>query len=125
MSESAPEKERDCHVVGPLATPNGRIFLCPVCDDDRVTNVDSDTALCTAEWLTGQQLSNKDTSCTCFETSPFADDKDVSDRERRYFYYRTIARLLGAQGCRVRLPQCVTDRIEELHGASKTGFKER
>ena len=46
---------------------------------------------------------------------------------RRYFHYRTIAKLLGATGGRTKLPKCVQDRIAEMYGdqvgaATKVGY---
>ena len=39
----------------------------------------------------------------------------MTNKNRRYFYYRSVAPLLGATGRRVQLPSCVEDKIEELH----------
>ena len=46
----------------------------------------------------------------------------VRCEQRRFFYYRTVAKLLGGGGKRVDLPFCVKEKIESLHGDSTTGF---
>ena len=49
---------------------------------------------------------------------------------RRYFYYKTIAKRLGAKGkfARAKLPSCVYKEIEKLHprevgGPAKVGYR--
>ena len=45
----------------------------------------------------------------------------MTDKNRRYFMYRTLAPLLGAAGRRVQLPCCVEDKIEDLYPTSAEG----
>lgn len=109
------------YVVGPEWSNEKWIFLCPECDDDRVTGVPPEVErLCTVDWLEGQLLSGDKLlgfrSCYCFETDPLEDKEDATDRERRFFYYRTVAFKLGGGGRRVDLPLCVMAerRIERV-----------
>ena len=84
---------------------------------------------CVAEWLEGLRLVDGSDECDCFSTDPFppADFPHVRNNKRRYFHYRTIAKLLGATGGRTKLPKCVQDRIAEMYGdqvgaATKVGY---
>ena len=130
MAESSAQR---LHVVGPERVSNKWIFLCPACDADRLTSQpsqDDTVVLCTTEWLRGEHLRGDervgDRSCYCFETDPYEGEGGTEiDNKRRFFYYTTVARLLGGAGKRVDLPICVKDRIEELYGASRTGFRDR
>lgn len=117
------------HVVGPVRSARHWVFLCPVCDDDRVTGVEGAPIVCTTEWLRGQELEVADEdlgtrTALCWETDPFEDDPSALPKNRRFFHYTTIARLLGGTGRRVQLPGCVEDKIQDLYGESKTGFKD-
>ena len=46
----------------------------------------------------------------------------ATNANRRFFYYRTLAILLGGSGTRVDLPPCVKEFISELWGDSVTGY---
>lgn len=114
------------HVVGPLRSSRKWVFLCPECDDDRVTGLDGARRRCTTDWLEGQLLSGDagygERSCYAWQTDPYEGVSEVSNKERRYFYYHTVALLLGGSGRRVDLPACVKEKIEELFGKSEVGF---
>lgn len=116
------------HVVGPLQHGETWVFLCPTCDDDRLTDLPAAAdRQCTTDWLTGQLLAGDsrlgNRSCHCWHTDPYEGEK-ASGKQRRFFHYRTIAFLLGAApGQRVDLPGCVKDKIEELFGESLVGFR--
>lgn len=117
-----PEGAAGVFVVGPLRVDNHLVFLCPVCDTADVVGVDGATAQCTTTWLHGQELQWDDRDWICFETDPF-EGEHVALKRKRFFYYSAVARALGAVGQRVKLPVCVTDKIQTLHGASETGFQ--
>ena len=81
-----------------------------------------------------QQLSGIDAVCWCWESDPFptGDYPDKLPKERRYFHYFHIARLLGVKGeqKRAKLPKCVTGQIASMYpdeqGAkTKVGYKQR
>ena len=79
---------------------------------------------CTAEELVGVELRDHDgVSCECLVTDPFppAQWPLKTNKNRRFFLYTTIARLLGATGSRnrVRLPTCVQAAISERYGESE------
>lgn len=115
-------------MVGPLLHGEKWVLLCPTCDDDRLTDLPAiPERLCTTEWLEGEVLQGDaklgHRTCECWRTDPY-DGEDASGKQRRFFHYRTIAILLGAQpGQRVDLPGCVKDKIEELYGESQVGFQ--
>ena len=91
--------------------------------------------VCVCEWLTGQMLSMDDPgqsyAAPCWQAEKFfpADEWPSTNSERRYFYYRTIAKKLGAEGAynRIKLPDCVYEKVERLHPRGpqekKVGFK--
>lgn len=110
------------HVVGPEGVAGKWVFLCPVCDDDRVTGLDGAERVCTAQWLHGQLLRGDkkvgNRTCYCFQSDPFEGETSVKNDQRRYFHYRVIALKLGGAGRRVDLPGCVREKVEELYGES-------
>lgn len=116
------------HVAGPFRRRGKWLLLCPVCDDDELSGLDGAARTCTSEWLAGQLLRGDagfgERTCYAFETDPYESVPDATEKQRRYFYYHTVSRLLGSTGRRVDLPGCVKDRIEDLHGESTTGFKD-
>ena len=50
-----PVPEEAIHVVGPVRGNRHWHFLCPVCDNDRVTGIADSEVVCTTEWLEGRQ----------------------------------------------------------------------
>ena len=114
------------HVIGPYYDRELKRFAfdCPVCDGHGGA-----VAECTAEWLIGRRLVDREASCDCFERDPFpaATFPRKQMRNRRFFHYSTIAKLLGAtgQGHRAALPRCVLAKIEKLYGDSEVGFRSR
>lgn len=116
------------HVVGPVRSARHWVFMCPVCDDDRVTGLEGAQVVCTTEWLQGQELELEDIdgarTAICWETDPFEGDSSALPKHRRFFHYKTIARLLGGQGRRVQLPGCVEDKVQSLYGESEVGFRD-
>lgn len=116
------------HVAGPLLHRDKWVLLCPQCDDDQLTDLPPEAErLCTTEWLDGELLQGDaklgHRQCQCWRTDPF-EGEVASGAQKRFFHYRTIAILLGAQpGQRVDLPGCVKLKIEELYGDSQVGFR--
>lgn len=110
------------HVVGPERSASRWIFLCPVCDADRVELGEAETPECTTSWLDGRALQFDGVDWTCWERGAL-DDRDLSDKQKRFLCYSAIARELGAVGRRVDLPACVKAKIESQHGESQTGFR--
>ena len=51
MDPGAPQVVYCC---GPFEDETKSLFLCPVCDDDRVTGLEGAATVCCVEWLTGQ-----------------------------------------------------------------------
>ena len=121
-----PEPPPPIHCCGPFDGPTKTQFMCPVCDDDRVTGLEGAATVCCVEWLTGQwvvgdgRVGNR--GCYCFVTDPFENDEHATNAQRRFFFYRTLAILLGGSGQRVDLPDCVKEKIQELYGDSAVGF---
>lgn len=116
------------HVVGPKWEDEKWVFLCPVCDASALEPGDTpDAAQCTTDWLTGQRLVGDAKvdfrEGDCFVTDPYDGVPEVTEAQKRFFYYRTVALLLGGAGRRVQLPSCIRERIEELHGKSGVGFR--
>ena len=125
--------------------PTESIFLCCACDANHVQmqlavladEVDPHREhTCVKDWLKGQMLSIDDdgqsTACSCFQEDPYppAEWPGMTNQNRRYFYYKSVARKLGAKGKnnRVKLPSCVVKQIETLHPRTngepaKVGFK--
>lgn len=104
------------------------MFLCPVCTPSVESELDGGGELqCTRTWLQGRLLIGDakvdGRTCLCFETDPYEGVPNVSDKTRRFFFYRTIALALGGGHRRVKLPRCVELAIEDLYGCSTTGFK--
>ena len=121
------------------------MFLCSECDKNTSEMLLEEWAedmdfirerVCAKAWLTGQLLTIDDdgqsTTCDCFQSDPFpaAEWPRMKNVNRRYFYYKAIAKLLGAKGKynRVKLPACVYQKIDELHPRTvdepaKVGFK--
>ena len=106
------------------------MILCAKCDHGNAQMFLEEMAegwickrVCVKEWLTGQLLTMDDpgqsTECDCFTTDPYpaAEWPGMNNSNRRFFYYRAIAKLLGATGKmnRAKLPACVYAKIEELH----------
>ena len=114
------------HCCGPFEGPIKSEFLCPVCDDDLVTGIQGATTICCVEWLTGRwvvgdgRVGNR--ACHCFVSDPFEGEPNVTQAQRRFFFYRTLAILLGGGGQRVDFPPCVKEKIQELYGDSVVGF---
>ena len=115
-----------------------QVLLCAVCDKDHKAVIeelgaDAKERDCVADWLSGQQLRDDRATCFCWETDPFPieDFPQVLPNERRFHHYRTIAKLLGANGKkkRAKLPPCVAKRITEMYpdeqGApTKVGYQQ-
>ncbi|KAL1508383.1 hypothetical protein AB1Y20_004493 [Prymnesium parvum] len=123
MSDTPPEA---LHVVLEVQ-PDGRsLFLCPECDDDRVTVPDSVSTVCTRDWLQGRLLECSvrfgARTCACWETDPYEGEEAATDRQRRFFHYVCVAILLGARGRRVDLPRCVKEQIESAAIGSGGSF---
>ena len=114
------------HCCGPFQGALKSEFLCPVCDDDRVTGLEGAEIVCCVEWLTGQwivgdnRVGNR--ACYCFVSDPFENDENATNSQRRFYFYRTLAILLGGGGQRVDLPDCVLEKIQELYGEGVVGF---
>ena len=128
-------------VTEPVFDPATRVerLYCLDCDDEmaHVTELYPEgvpPSECVVEQLRGEYLSFKNqgvhTNCDCFESDPYPaeDHPTMTNKNRRYFMYRTIAPKLGATGRRVKLPDCVVDLIEELYPADAAqptvGFNE-
>lgn len=66
------------------------VFLCPVCDDDRVTGVEGAQTVSTTVRLRGQELEVTDEdgarSAICWETEPFEGDEKALPKHRRFFH---------------------------------------
>lgn len=122
------EELESLNVVGPVLHRGNYVFLCPVCDDDRLTDIPpAAVRVCTTEWLAGAHLVGDSKlghrECFCWETDPFQGE-EATGKQRRFFYYRTVALRLGAEpGQRVDLPGCTKEKIEQLFGASEVGFR--
>ena len=76
----------------------------------------------------GHRRLPRDLSCVCFVTDPYPDGPPAKNR---YYLYTTITGLLGRQGTsgRVRLPDCVQDRIAHSYpdvagSPVKVGYRE-
>ena len=120
--------------IGPVRNMDTQVesFLCTACDASHtmvavVCGEDMAGRTCVAEWLTGQQLADGEIGCLCFQTDPYPAGEP---KQRRFFHYHTIAKLLGAKGQfrRVDLPPCVKKRIAENYPdrvgeATKVGFQ--
>ena len=113
------------YVAGPFWDNTHQVFLCPECDDDRVTGIEGPIQ-CTVDWLRGQWLVGDaqvgHRTCSCWLTDPWVNEPGATNANRRFFYYRTLAILLGGSGTRVDLPPCVKEFISELWGDSVTGY---
>ena len=114
-------------------TGESRLF-CPKCDEFNVNvffDAEPDSCkICVVDWLTGQQLSNHETTCEVFESAPYPDKPATQNNENRFFLYHEIAKVLGVNGVnkRAKLPWCVNRRIRELYPdpegtPTKVGFK--
>ena len=120
------EPPEPIHCCGPFDRNNRTLFRCPVCDDDQVTGIDGAPTLCCVDWLRGQwivgdgRVGNR--TCHCFVTDPFENEPGATNAQRRYYFYRTLAILLGGSGQRVDLPACVKEAIQQLYGDSQTGY---
>lgn len=110
--------------IGPVQEDHGWAFLCPACDAGRADaqDVQEVDQRCTVVSLQGQLLEFSGRSCHAWESDPF-EGEDASDKEKRFFFYSSIARLLGGAGRRVDLPTCVKLQISKLYGPSQTGFR--
>ena len=115
-----------------------QVLLCTVCDATHPSVIaehgtDAKERDCVAEWLTGMQLTTERATCFCWEDDPFpiANFPQVSNGERRFHHYFTIAKILKVSGKnnRAKLPLCVTKRIAknfpDAEGApAKVGYKQ-
>ena len=122
------------------------VFLCPRCDEDHPSlRREVEEAIeasggrgetcCTVLWLDGQELSSvghrrlpRDVACVCFVTDPFPGG---SPARNRFYLYTTITGLLGttSERGRVRLPDCVQDKIANTYpdvagSPVKVGYKQ-
>ena len=101
-----------------------KVLLCASCESNNATVIEelgtgARERDCVCDWLTGQQLSGDRATAFCWESDPFPteDFPQVLMRERRYFHYYHIAKLLGVNGKknRAKLPKCVVKRIAETY----------
>ena len=133
-----------------MAGNGDHLILCAECDHNSIHVILEDWAngdfdrdkekQCVVQWLTGQLLTNDDdgqsTACDCFQSDPFpaAEWPEMKNNNRRYFYYRALAKKLGATGrhTRAKLPvaACLVKRIAQMYpdargAATKVRFRKR
>mmetsp|Transcript_8098 Transcript_8098/g.25282 ORF Transcript_8098/g.25282 Transcript_8098/m.25282 type:complete len:169 (+) Transcript_8098:343-849(+) len=86
---------------------------------------------CTRDWLRGRLLDGgEELDCQvvdAFETHPYPPQEwpQKSNKHRRFFMYKMLAREVGVKGARNRAAHsaCVRERIESLYGTSQVGFQ--
>ena len=86
-----------------------QLLLCTVCDATHPAVIaehgtDAKERDCVADWLKGVQLTTERATCFCWEDDPYpiANFPQVSNGERRFHHYFTIAKILKVSGTKNR-----------------------